>query len=160
MGQPDQEVLSQVQRTPPCHQHSRNEIHRSQHSPRLRLACIWDGTTTHAEFWHLLNACCHCSGRTSEVSLISLEDHSSVEISEDAHGCITLQLEIQRRKDGDLQDLAIHPFRDGLLEDCYFSTICLAVMNGCNDDGPFPSFSKAALATTKTGMSASKVSSP
>lgn len=126
----------------------------------LATGCIWDGTVESAEFFHLLNASYHCSARGNEVSLISPEDMTSVEANEDLCECEVLCLDLQRQKDGDLQRTAIHPDRDGVLEDFHFSSIHLAVMVGCNNECPFPNFSEAALATTKSGKSASKVSSP
>lgn len=40
----------------------------------VAAACIWIGSPEFSEFWHLLNASCHCSGRGSEVSLIKSEE--------------------------------------------------------------------------------------
>ena len=75
----------------------------------LATGCIWDGTVESAEFFHLLNASYHCSARGSEVSLVSPEDMTSVEVNEDLYEYEVLYLDLQRQKNGDLQRIAIHP---------------------------------------------------
>lgn len=123
----------------------------------MATGCIWLGTAETAEFWHLLNASCHCSGRGSEVSLAAAEGLTSVEVNEDVYQCWILQADIQRQKDGPFQSLAIYPHHDGVLEDFYFSLICLVAMVGCGTKYIFPTFSKAAL-KAKSGKSGSDVS--
>jgi hypothetical protein len=119
---------------------------------------IWLGTAESAEFWHLLNTSYHCSGRGSEVSLITPEGTTVVEVNEDVYQYSILQTDVQRQKNGPLQSLPIYPHRDGILEDFYFSLIYLIVMVGCGNEYVFPSFSEAAL-KTKSSKSDSKVSS-
>lgn len=134
-------------------------IEGSAHEDRecLAISCVWDGSAASAEFWHLLNASYHCAGRGSEVSLASPKDY----LVKDVNKCVcehqVLCLELQKQKGGALQDVAIHPFRNGLLQDCHFSAVCLVAMVGCNHEFVFPNFSEAALATTKSGKSTSKV---
>jgi hypothetical protein len=53
-----------------------------------------------------------------------------VKVDEGAHQYHILQAEVQRQKDGSLQNIAIYPHRDGVLEDYYFSLIYLLVMIG------------------------------
>lgn len=105
----------------------------STHEDREWLAtgCIWDGTGETAEFGHLLNATYHCSGRGSEVSLGKPEDIRAMEVDEGIHQYHILQAEVQRQKDRLLQNIAIYPHRNGILEDYYFSLIYLLEMTGC-----------------------------
>ena len=119
---------------------------------------FWDGAAETAEFWHLLNTSCHCSGRGSEASLITAEGLTSVEVNEDISQHHIAQAEVQRQKDGPLQNVATFPHRDGILEDFHFSLTCLLVMVGCNNQFMLPTLSKAAL-NTKLGKSNGKVSS-
>jgi hypothetical protein len=87
------------------------------------VRCLWDGSAETAEFLHLLNTSYHCSGRGSKVSLIKPEDVRAVEADEGIYQYHILQAEVQRQKDGPLQNIAIYPHRDGVLEDYYFSLI-------------------------------------
>jgi len=123
----------------------------------MATACIWLGTPEYAEFWHLLNASFHCSGRGSEVSLITTKGIKATEVNELDYNYQILSVDIQRQKNGPHQTLPIYPDRDGVLEDFYFSLIHLIVMKGCNHDYIFPNFSKAALKKTQ-GKSDSAVS--
>jgi hypothetical protein len=124
----------------------------------MATGCIWLGDAKSAEFWHLLNTSYHCSGRGSEVSLITPEGTTVAEVNEDVYQYSVLQTDVQRQKDGPFQSLSIYPHRDGVLEDFYFSLIYLIVMVGCGNEYVFPSFSEAAL-KTKSNKSDSKVSS-
>ena len=132
----------------------------STHEDREVMAtgCIWLGTTNSAKFWHLLNTSYHCSGRGSEVSLVTADGLSSVEVNEDVYQYRVLQIDIQCQKDGPSQSIPICPHRNGILEDFYFSLIYLVVMVGCSNEYIFPTFSKAAL-KMKSNKSDSKVSS-
>lgn len=123
----------------------------------MATGCIWHGTAETAEYWHLLNTSYHCSGRGSEVSLVTPEGTSVVEVNEDVYQYHVLQTNIQRQKDGPFQSIPIYPHRDGVLEDFYFSLIYLVVMVGCGNEYVFPTFSNAAL-KTKSGKSDSQVS--
>ena len=124
----------------------------------MATGCIWLGTAESAEFWHLLNTSYHCSGRGSEVSLVTVDATSVVEVREDVYQYSILQTEIQRQKGGPYQTIPIYPHRDGILEDFYFSMVYLTVMTGCENKYVFPMFSDAALKTT-SNKSDSKVSS-
>ena len=135
-----------------------NESSTREDREWLATGCIWDGTVKTAEFLHLLNATHHCSGRGSEVSLCKPEDTRAVEVDEGIHQCHILQVEVQRQKNGPLQSIATCPNRDGTLEDCHFSLICLLVMIGCSNRFVLPTFSAAAL-KTESGKSNSQVSS-
>jgi len=105
-----------------------------------------------------LDTSCHCSGRCSEVSLISPEAARVVDAFEDVCRCQVLEVDIQQQKDGPFQRIVICPHRDGIPEDFCFSLLCLVVMGGCNNQHVPPSFSKVAL-HAKSGKSNSKVSS-
>lgn len=135
-----------------------NESSTREDREWLATGCLWDGSAETAEFLHLLNTSYHCSGRGSEVSLCKPEDIRAVEVDEGAHQYHILQAEVQRQKDGPLQNIAIYPHRDGVLEDYYFSLIYLLVMIGSNDRFVLPTFANAAL-KTKAGKSNSRVSS-
>ena len=78
------------------------------------------------------------------------EDVRAVEVNVCILQCTILQTTVQRQKDGPLQNIAIYPHRDGILEDYFFSLIYLLVMTGCNSQYVLPSFSSAAL-KTKSG---------
>ena len=123
----------------------------------LSKGCIWLGTAEAAEFWHLLNGTFHCSGRGSEVALLTASGTSSAEINESVHRHNVLQTEIQRQKGNPLQTVLICPDRDGVLEDFYFSLIHLLVMVGCDNEHVFPTCSLEAL-KTKNSKSVSNVS--
>ena len=123
----------------------------------MSTACVWLGTPEFAEFWHLLNTSCHCSGRGSEASLITSRGTKTVEVNKFTYDYEVLAVDIQRQKDGPFQTLPIYPHRDGIFEDFYFSLIHLIVINGCNHEHTFPNFSKAAL-KTKAGKCDSGVS--
>jgi len=109
-----------------------------------------------SEFWHLLDASCHCSGRGCEVSPLTADGLSSVEVNEDIHHHQVLQIDIQCQKDGPFQSIPICPHRGGILEDFHFSLIHLVVMAGCHNEHVFSTFSKAAL-KTKSNKSDGKV---
>ena len=81
-----------------------------------------------------------------------------MEVDEGIHQYHILQAEVQRQKDGPLQNITIYPHRDGTLKDYYFSLIHLLVMTGCNNWFVSPMFAVAAL-KTKSGKSNSQVSS-
>ncbi|KAG7365133.1 hypothetical protein IV203_038336 [Nitzschia inconspicua] len=100
-----------------------NESSTREDREWLATGCLWDGSVETAEFLHLLNTTYHCSGRGSEVSLIKPEDIRAVEASEGIHQYHIIQVEVQRQKDGPLQNIAIYTHRDGVLEDYYFSLI-------------------------------------
>jgi hypothetical protein len=95
----------------------------STHEDREAMAtgCIWLGTAESAEFWHLLNTSYHCSGRGSEVSLVTPDGTTIFEVNEDVYRYSILQTDVQRQKDGPFQSVKIYPHRDGVLEDFYFS---------------------------------------
>jgi hypothetical protein len=124
----------------------------------MATGCIWLGTAESAEFWHLLNTSYHCSGRGSEVSLVTPEGTTVVEVNEDVYQYSILQTDVQRQKNGPFQSISVYPHRDGVLEDFYFSLIYMVVMVGCGKEYIFPTFSEAALKTT-SNKSDSKVSS-
>ena len=84
-----------------------NESSTREDREWLATGCIWDGSAETAEFWHLLNTSYHCSGRGSEVSLGKPEAIRAVEVNECVHQCHILQAEVQRQKDGPLQNIAI-----------------------------------------------------
>jgi hypothetical protein len=113
----------------------------------MATGCIWLGTADSAKFWHLLNTSYHCSGHGSEVSLVTTDGLSSVEVNKDAYQYQVLQIDIQSQKDGLVQSIPIYPHCNGILEDFYFSLIYLVVMVGCHNEYIFPTFSKAALKT-------------
>lgn len=92
------------------------------------------------------------------MSLVTPEGMRAVEVNEDVFQYQILQVEVQRQKDGPLQRTAVCPHRDGVLEDCCFSLMCLLVVVGCDNEFVSPTFSKAAL-KTKLGKSDSEVSS-
>ena len=96
-----------------------NESSTREDREWLATGCVWDGSAETAEFWHLLNTTYHCSGRCSEVSLIKPDDVRAVEVNESISQYNILQTTIQRQKDGPLQNIAIYPHRDGILEDYY-----------------------------------------
>ena len=64
----------------------------------MAIGNILDGSAESAEFWHLLNTSYHCSGRASEVSLVSPEDHTVVKVNEDIYQCQVLNLDLQWQK--------------------------------------------------------------
>lgn len=125
----------------------------------LATGCIWIGTVEGAEFWHLLNACYHCVGRGSEVSLATPIGLESVEVTEEFQEYRTLQQDIQKQKSGPFQSISIYPHRDGILEDFYFSLVYLVVMVGCGKPYITPNYAAAALNTNSKNFSDSKVSS-
>ena len=90
--------------------------------------------------------------------MIKPNDARAVEVNECISQCTIPQTTVQRQKDGPLQSIAMCPHRDGTLEDCHFSLVCLLAMTGCNSQCVLPSFSSAAL-KTKSGKSNSQVSS-
>ena len=61
----------------------------------MATGCIWQGTAETAEFWHILNASFHLSGRGSEVSLVKPEGLSSVEVNEDVYQYEVLGQDVQ-----------------------------------------------------------------
>eukprot|EP00934_Nitzschia_sp_Nitz4_P005655 Nitzschia sp. Nitz4//scaffold151_size53849//51193//51936//NITZ4_006733-RA/size53849-processed-gene-0.66-mRNA-1//1//CDS//3329537174//5645//frame0 len=78
----------------------------------LATACIWSGSPEFAEFWHLLNATYHCSGRGSETALVKADDAKVVDVNESLYSYEVLAVDIQRQKKGKLQTLPIYPHRD------------------------------------------------
>lgn len=92
------------------------------------------------------------------MSLLTPEGVRAIKVNEDVFQCHVLQVDVQRQKDGPFQRTAAYPHRDGVLEDCCFSLMCLLVMVGCNHEFVSLTFSRAAL-KTKLGKSDSKVSS-
>jgi hypothetical protein len=90
-------------------------------------SCNWMGSPEFAEFWHLSNTSYLCCGRGSETSLVRANGVGSVEINEMVYRYDVLTVQLQRQKSGPLQTLPIYPYRDGVLEDFYFSLIHLIV---------------------------------
>jgi len=124
----------------------------------LSMACIWLNTPEFAEFWHLSDTSCHCSGRGSEVSLIKLDGITPLEVNKLVYSCHVLAVQLQRQKSGPFQTLPICPHRDGIFEDFHFSLVHLIVAKGCDHECACPVFSKVALKTKESGESNGGVS--
>ena len=99
-----------------------------EHREAMATGCIWHEIAELAEFWHLLNTSYHCGGRGNEVSLVTPEGTTVVEVNKLVYQYLILQTALHRQKNGPFQSILIYPHRDGVFKDFYFSLIHLVIV--------------------------------
>jgi hypothetical protein len=87
------------------------------------------GTPEAAEFLHLNNTMMQCSGRGTEVSLLTKDCLKASDVNEQTHSYKILKIYLTRQKDGPRQTIYVYPHRDSIHQDIYFSLMYLIVMN-------------------------------
>ena len=126
----------------------------------IAIGCYWLGTVEAAEFLHLNNSMMHCSGRGTEVSLLTKDGVKASDVNELCYSYKILKIDLTRQKDGPRQSISVYPHRDSIHQDVYFSLMYLIVMNVTYGMSKyvFPKFAAKALNTNSKGKIDSKVS--
>jgi hypothetical protein len=126
----------------------------------IAIGCYWLGTVEAAEFLHLNNTMMQCSGRSTEVSLLTKECIKASDVNELCYSYKILKFDLTRQKDGPRQSISVYPHRDKPHQDVYFSLMYLIVMNPTYGMSKYvlPKFASKALNTNSKGKIDSKVS--
>jgi hypothetical protein len=126
----------------------------------IAIGCYWLGTPEAAEFLHLNNTMMQCSGRGTEVSLLTKDGIKASDVNELCYSYQILKVDLARQKDGPRQSISTYPHRDSVHQDVYFSLMYLIVMNPTYGMSKylFPKFASKALNTNSKGKIDSKVS--
>lgn len=80
----------------------------------IAIGCYWLGTVEAAEFLHLNNTMMQCSGRGTEVSLLTKDNIRSSDVNELCYSYKILKVDLSRQKDGPRQSISIYPHRDSV----------------------------------------------
>jgi len=126
----------------------------------IAIGCCWLGTVEAAELLHLNNAMMQCSGRGTEVSLLTKEGVKALDVNELCCSYKILKTDLTRQKDGPRQSISIYPHRDSMHHDVCFSLMYLIVSDPTYGTSRclFPKFATKALNTNSNGKIDSKVS--
>jgi len=93
----------------------------------IAIGCHWLGAVEATEFLHLNNAMMQCSGRGTEVSLLTKEGVKASDVNELCCSYKILKIDLTRQKDGPRQSISIYPHRDSMHQDACFSLVYLIV---------------------------------
>jgi len=93
----------------------------------IAIGCCWLGTVEAAEFLHLNNTMMQCSGRGTELSLLTKEGVKASDVNELCCSYKILKIDLTRQKDGPRQSISIYPHRDSMHQDVCFSLMYLIV---------------------------------
>ena len=126
----------------------------------IAVGSVWANNASGAEFFHVNNSMHHESGRCSEVSLNRWDRLTAVSVEELNYSYKTLQIDLDRQKNGVGQEIPIYIHRDTWAECYIFSTIYMIIMlQDLSDDYIFPSFSKCSKRQDAANKNDSKCSS-
>ena len=86
----------------------------------IAIGCYWLGTVEAAEFLHLNNTMMQCSGRGTEVSLLTKSSIRASDVNELCYSYNILKIDLTRQKDGPRQSISIFPHCDSCTRTCTF----------------------------------------
>lgn len=126
----------------------------------IAIGCHWLRTAEAAEFLHLNNTRTQCSGRGTEVSLLTKDCVKASDVNELCCSCKILKMDLTRQKDGPRQSTSVHPHRDSIHQDVHFCIVCFIAMDPTCGMSKclFPKFAAEALNTNSKGKTDSKAS--
>lgn len=126
----------------------------------IAIGCYWLGSVEAAEFLHLNNTMMQCSGRGTEVSLLTKDSIKASDVNELCYSYKILKIDLTRQKDGPRQSISVYPHRDSIHQDVYFSLMYFIAMDPTYGTSKyvFPKFAAKALNTNSKGKLDSKVS--
>jgi hypothetical protein len=127
----------------------------------IAIGCYWLGTVEAAEFLHLNNTMMQCSGRGTEVSLLTKYSIKASDVNELCYSYKILKIDLTCQKDGPRQSISVFPHRDSVHQDMYFSLMYFIAMDPTYNMSKYllPKFASKTLCTNSKGKIDSKVSS-
>jgi hypothetical protein len=97
----------------------------------IAIGCYWLGTVEAAELIHLNNIMMQCSGRGTEVSLLTKDCIKALDVNE-SHQSYKIYLKdrphlTDKGRPHSNQSISIYPHRDSIHQDVYFSLMYISL---------------------------------
>ncbi len=129
----------------------------------MAKACFWLATAEAAEFHALNIVSFHLIGRGREVSVLTPDDLSPVQVDEEIEDHYAISVCLQRDKGkgstpDSPQELTLYPHQRSIEHDPYFALGYSLLVGGCNRSHIFPRFFREANVFDKNDKTESRVS--